>query len=119
MRIPAIDWQHDDFYQGANLFIQDRFEIPNALAKWEIVAGVLQQSIKDESFDRLHLHFASGYTKNGFGLPNITQVSSSINQKLADYLSRAPHSCHGCLVLDFITADLARAVYKLNFTPNK
>ncbi len=119
MGIPAIDWQHDGFYQGANLFIQDRFEIPNALAKWEIVERALQHSIKDESFDRLHLHFASGYTKNGFGLPNITQVSSSINQKLADYLSRAPHRRHGCLVLDFITPDLARVVYKLNFTPNK
>ena len=42
-----------------------------------------------------------------------------INQKLVDYLSRAPHRRHGCLVLDFITPDLARAVYKLNFTPNK
>ena len=119
MGIPATDWQHDGFYQGANLFIQDRFEIPNALAKWKIVARALQHSIKDESFDRLHLHFASGYTKNGFGLPNITQVSSSINQKLADYLRRAPPRRHGCLVLDFITPDLARVVYKLNFTPNK
>ena len=64
MGIPATDWQHDGFYQGANLFIQDRFEIPNASAKWEIVERALQHSIKGESSDRLHLHFASGYTKN-------------------------------------------------------
>ena len=113
--IPATDWQHDGFHQTTNLFIQDQFEIPNASVKWETVETALEYSIQDKSLDRLHLHFASGYIKNRLGIPNITKLSSQINQNLARYLSSTSQHRYGCLIFDFITSDLAKQVYELNF----
>ncbi|OUT64325.1 MAG: hypothetical protein CBB75_04640 [bacterium TMED15] len=113
--IPATDWQHDGFHQTTNLFIQDQFEIPNASVKWETVETALEYSIQDKSPSRLHLHFASGYIKNRLGIPNITKLSSQINQNLARYLSSTSQHRYGCLIFDFITSDLAKQVYELNF----
>ena len=113
--IAASDWGHNGFHQGANLFVQDRFEIPNAAVKWKIVERAFQHSLQDQGSDRLHLHFASGYTKNGLGIPNITSVSTPVNQHLSEYLKTAPHRRHGCIVLDFMTPALAKAIYELNF----
>ena len=117
--IAARDWGHNGFHQGANLFVQDRFEIPNAGEKWKIVERAFQHSLKQQVADRLHLHFASGYTKNGLGIPNITSVSTPVNQHLSEYLKTAPHRRHGCLVLDFMTPALSKAIYELNFTVRK
>ncbi len=116
--MPATDWGHNGFYRGPNLFIQDRFKIPDAGIKWKTIEKAFEHSLKDSS-DRLHLHFASGYTQNSFGIPNITKVSTPINQNLTEYLKRAAHLRHGCVVLDFITPDLAEAIYQLNFPANK
>ena len=117
--IPATDWRHDGFHRGENLFIQDRFEVVNAVSKWRIFEKGVQHSLADESTSRLHLHFCSGYTKNFLGIPNITSVSTPVNRKLSEYLSQAKGGRHGCLVLDFITADLAKAIYSLNFKSQK
>ena len=113
--ISATDWGHDGRHEGKTLFVQDRFEIPDAETKWRIIRRALEDSLKESNKDRLHLHFTSGYLSGRLGLPNITAISTPINQRLNDYLGKAPHRCHGCLVLDFITPDLARAIYQLNF----
>lgn len=113
--IPATDWGHDGFHQGKRLFIQDRFQVSSADSKWRIFEKAIQHSLADQSMNRLHLHFASGYTQNFLGIPNITSVSTPVNRKLAEYLNGAAVRHHGCLVLDFITADLAKAIYSLNF----
>ena len=90
-------------------------EIPNVSVKWETVETALEYSIQDKSPGRLHLHFASGYIKNRLGIPNITKLSSQINQNLARHLSSTSQHRYGCLIFDFITSDLAKQVYELNF----
>ena len=115
MGIPATDWGHDGRHEGTTLFVQDRFEIPDAETKWKIIRRALEDSLKESNRDRLHLHFTSGYRSGPLGMPNITAISTPINQRLNNYLKKAPHRRHGCLVLDFITPDLAQAIYQLNF----
>ena len=115
--IPATDWGHDGFFLGTNLFVQDRFKIPDSKAKWETIQKAFEHSQADFS-DRLHLHFTSGYTQNRLGIPNITSISNPINQKLAVYLKMAPRLHHGCIALDFITPELVEAIYQLNFSAN-
>ena len=117
--IAARDWGHSGFHQGANLFVQDRFEVPHASAKWKIVERAFQHSRRQQGVERLHLHFTSGYTKNGLGIPNVTSVSTPVNQNLSEYLKAAPHRRHGCIVLDFMTPALAKAIYELNFSGPK
>ena len=113
--IPATNWGHDGFFVGSNLFVQDKFKIPDNGTKWKIMQKAFEHSLKDSS-SRFHLHFGSGYTQNRLGIPNITAISDPINKKLSEYLKKAPKQRHGCVVLDFINPDLAEAIYKLNFT---
>ena len=115
MGIPATDWGHDGRHEGTTLFVQDRFEIPDAETKWKIIQQGLKRTLAHPPGDRLHLHFTSGYLSGRLGLPDILAISIPVDQKLSTYLEQAPHRCHGCLVLDFITPDLAEAIYQLNF----
>ncbi len=112
---PATDWGHDGSHKGDTMFVQDRFEVAQAEIKWNIIRQGLDYSLAQPPGDLLHLHFTSGYRSGAFGVPNISVISRSVNQRLSHYLKIAPHQSHGCLVLDFITPDLARAIYQLNF----
>ncbi len=114
--IPATKWGHDGFHQSKNLFIQDRFSLPDVETKWKIITRAFSHSTKEESNAQIHLHFTSGYTQNQLGIPNIRAISQPINQRLADYLTTASHQRHGCIILDFITTELTESIYQLNFT---
>ncbi|MCH2180753.1 MAG: phosphatidylinositol-specific phospholipase C [Mariniblastus sp.] len=113
--IPATDWGHNGNHEGATLFVQDRFKIPDAETKWKLVKRALDKTLARSPADRLHLHFTSGYRSGALGLPDIRAISGPVNQRLHDYLEQAPRRCHGCLVVDFITPQLARSIYQLNF----
>lgn len=113
--IAATNWGHNGFHQGRQLFIQDRFELPNAEAKWQVVERAFKHSIASKDEGILHLHFTSGYIKNVLGIPNIVAVSNATNKNLANYLVNNPASRLGCVVTDFATPKLSRAVYSLNF----
>ena len=89
--IPATNWGHDGFFVGSNLFVQDKFKIPDNGTKWKIMQKAFELSLKDSS-SRFHLHFGSGYTQNRLGIPNITAISDPINKKLSEYLKKAPQA---------------------------
>ncbi|MEE2827471.1 MAG: phosphatidylinositol-specific phospholipase C [Planctomycetota bacterium] len=117
--IPATDWGHNGSHEGDRLFIQDRFKVPDAETKWKLVKRGLERTLSRPPVDRLHLHFSSGYQSGPLGIPNITAISNSVNRRLTDYLLQAPRRCHGCLVVDFMTPELARSIYQLNFPVDK
>ena len=113
--IDATNWGHDGFFQGRQLFIQDRFELPNAALKWKIIERSLKHAGESDSNRRVHLNYCSGYVKNLLGLPSITEISTPINKKLLQYLAATKHRRLGCVVVDFTTPDIALATYQLNF----
>ena len=113
--IPATDWGHTGLHISKNIFVQDQFAISDSKTKWKTIERAFEQSQKNSKLDRLHLHYTSGYTQNIFGIPNITAISNPINERLKSYLKTAPKSRYGCIVLDFITPELSRAIYQLNF----
>ena len=114
--IPATRWGHNGFYQSKNLFIQDKYLLPDAETKWKIISQAFSHSTKQNSEEQLHLHFTSGYTNNRLGIPNVLSISQPTNLELTQYLAKATHQRHGCIILDFITAELAESIYRLNFT---
>ena len=61
------------------------------------------------------MNFTSGYRAGAFGVPNITAISNYINPRLKSRLasSNPPPPC--VLVLDYLTPELATAIYRLNF----
>lgn len=113
--IVATNWGHNGFFQGRQLFIQDRFELTDVKAKWIVVERAFKHSISSKDEGILHLHFTSGYIKNLLGIPNLVTVSNATNKKLAEYLVNKPAARLGCVVTDFATPKLSRAVYSLNF----
>ena len=113
--IPATDWGHTGSHVAKTIFVQDQFVLPDSKTKWKTIERAFEKSQKNSKFNRLHLHYTSGYTQNIFGIPNITAISKPINERLKSYLKTAPKSRYGCIVLDFITPELSRAIYQLNF----
>ena len=113
--IPATDWGHSGLHVGKNIFVQDRFTLPDAKIKWKTIEQAFEQSRKDSKLNRLHLHYTSGYTQGLFGIPNITAISKPINKRLMNYLKFQRKFRHGCIVVDFMTPELSRAIYRQNF----
>ena len=117
--IAAAAWGHDGFHKSDQLFVQDRFSVPDAETKWKIISRALKHSSREARSNRLHLHFTSGYTQNRLGLPDITAVSQPINRRLMNYLQQESAGRYGCVVVDFITPEIAAAIYRLNFSSQK
>ncbi len=113
--IPAIDWESNGFHKAKNIFVQDRYSLPDADTKWKTIEHAFLFSTKEKSDLRIHLHYTSGYVNNNYGLPNIRSISDSINQQLTDYLRTASHNRHGFIIVDFMTPELAKSIYQLNF----
>lgn len=117
--IDATNWGHSGSYQARQLFIQDRFELPSASAKWSLVKDALHQVKKIDDERILHLNFTSGYVKNVLGLPNIKVISDAINPQLLETLWQSNQQRLGCVVVDFMTPELSEAIYRQNFKLEK
>lgn len=117
--IDATKWGHSGFFQGRQLYIQDRFKVADIKGKWGLVEKAFEHCIHKENQGLLHLNYTSGYVQNALGIPNIVKVSAPINQRLAAYLENRQESQLGCVVMDFITPKLSTAIYSLNFAKDK
>ncbi len=116
--IPATDWKSNGFHKANKIFVQDRYSLPDANSKWNTIEQAFLFSIEEKSNSRLHLHYTSGYLKGRFGIPDIRSISTPVNQQLMDYLKTASHHRHGFIVVDFMTPELAKSIYRLNFATN-
>ena len=56
----------------------------------------------------------SGYISNALGIPNINKICDHINPLLLEHLKTSP-DLKGIIATDFMTEEIARAVYLLNF----
>ena len=113
--IDATDWEHTGYFKSKKLFIQDCFNLPNASTKWSLVRNALDQTKRRDDKKILHLNFMSGYVKSRLGLPNIKAISDVINPKLMQFLERSKQRRLGCLITDFMTAELSESIYLHNF----
>ncbi len=64
--------------------------------------------------ETLYLNFTSA-TGSTLGIPSITSMSQPINRKLAAYLDVNSKVRCGVLVMDFVTEELCRKVYQVQF----
>ena len=109
--ISATNWKSNRHHSTKQLVIQDHFQPKTPTEKWKAIEGLF--AMKEP--EKLHLNFTSGYLKGSFGIPQIQAVSDPINRKLKNYVTTAEHRPHGVLALDFITPNLAKAIWQLNF----
>jgi 1-phosphatidylinositol phosphodiesterase len=113
--IDATAWQRDTTFTidgPARLRIQDRFVVRDVAAKWDAITTLFRES---ESGDprTLFVSFTSGYKPGLFGVPNIPAVATPINGKLDERLDDL--ALRGVVVMDFVNAARASAVFTKNF----
>lgn len=111
--IDATDWPDNTRFEKGLLRVQDRYRVPEVGGKWQAVEAMLLEAGKGAK-GRLTLNFTSGYVPRAFGIPDIRAVSGPVNQKLAEHLRKHPGTSTGVVVMDFITPELASAIYRRN-----
>jgi len=111
--IDATNWRCRGVHSASALLVQDQFKIAKPEEKWTQMKQLWTQA--PDHPGKLTLNFTSGYQPGAFGIPNITAISTPINAQLHDRLLEPQCPPPGILVLDFITPELARSIYQLNF----
>ncbi|MCU0796201.1 MAG: phosphatidylinositol-specific phospholipase C [Akkermansiaceae bacterium] len=110
--IDATAWPNNRRFEQNGLRVQDRYRVASPEEKWQEVEAMLEETRK--AAGPLTLNFTSGYVTRGFGIPDITKVSRGVNPKVMEYLVANPKAPVGVLVMDFITPELAKAIYQRN-----
>ncbi|BCU75648.1 phosphatidylinositol-specific phospholipase C [Luteolibacter sp. LG18] len=108
--IAATGWTDNATFNTGLLRIQDRYQCPDADAKWPHVESLLRESTSGNP-DTLYLNFSSA-TGSRLGLPNIPAVSDGVNRKLTDYFKAHPRGHRGVIVMDFATAERCALIYR-------
>jgi 1-phosphatidylinositol phosphodiesterase len=112
--IDGSGWRNNTSFRVHHLSVQDHYKVSDNDTKWKRVRGALEAAAAEPDLGVLHLNFSSGYQSGLFGIPKIRRVSDFINPKLAEYFATARPGPYGCVIVDFIDAELAEWVYGKN-----
>lgn len=95
------------------LEVQDYYQNEAPEGKWDAFAAFCEK-MQEKTARSYYLNYSSGNIQNFLGIPSITKVSDHMNPKLLTYLATKPDLV-GVFVTDFVTEELAKAIYELNF----
>ena len=112
--LDASPWPDSTTFSVANaaaMRIQDAYMVTDNNVKWAAITALAEEA-KTAPETTLFLDYTSGYQMMN-ALPNIPIVADDINARLDGYLATASGRL-GVLVMDFVTADRAAAVVRLN-----
>lgn len=113
MGIPAYGgWYDSTTFDLGELYVQDYYCVPDAESKIRDISSTLEYS--KTNTDRLVLNFTSCYLDGAFPPSYAGTVAQSINPWLKDTLKNSKGST-GVMIMDFVTAELAKNVYERNF----
>lgn len=99
--------------EGGTLRCQDHYELADADEKWDEIESFFSKMKPREN--TYYLNNTSGYVSGLFGIPNITDISDSVNQRLVETLTTERPDIVGIIAADFMTEEIAKAIYSLNF----
>ena len=111
--IDATAWRNNATFGDGRMRVQDRYRVADAGEKWAQVEAMLAEAREGDPAVPV-INFASGYVPRAFGIPDIRAVADPVNAKVSDFLARHPQGRTGVVLFDFITPELARAVYQTN-----
>lgn len=111
--IPAYSgWKDDGSCVIGNIYVQDNYSVPNAEDKKKSITEAFEFSSNNTDF--LTLNFTSCYLDSGFPPTYAGGIAKDINPWLLESLKQGSGSV-GVIVADFMTQDLAKAIYGRNF----
>jgi 1-phosphatidylinositol phosphodiesterase len=96
-----------DLDNGTALHVQDTYKLSDADQKWSEASWCFDYASENST---LCLNFLSGYLTKGFPPSYSVPVAEKINPMALSYLRQNSEKT-GIVLFDFVTADLAKAVY--------
>ena len=94
--------------------IQDHYSVGDAEEKWRRILPMFLEARKGDS-DTLYLNLMSAHTKDWWGIPKISPISSRVNPAMLHLLKRFGTGRLGVLIADYINKDLALRIVNANF----
>ena len=92
---------------------QDYYQNDSGEAKWTAVENFFN-AMKTPDARCYYLNNTSGYKPGLLSIPNINTIKNHVNPLLLEYLAAKP-ALVGIIATDFMTAEIAEAIWSLNF----
>lgn len=113
MGIPAYEgWADSTSFELGELYVQDNYRVDSAEEKIRDIENTM--AIADRCTYGLVLNFTSCYLTSGFPPTYAATPAREINPWLLERLNKEGRP-QGVLVCDFITSDLVKAIWEVNF----
>ena len=113
MGIPAYHgWEDSTSFTLGELYVQDNYKVSSAEEKIADIEATM--AIADTCQNGLVLNFTSCYLTSGFPPTYAATPAKTINPWLLERLSLEARP-QGILVCDFMTSDLVKAIWEVNF----
>ena len=113
MGIPAYNgWQDSTSFAIGDLYVQDNYKVESAEEKIADIESAMM--VADTCSYGLVLNFTSCYLTSGFPPTYAATPAQAINPWLIERLTLEDRP-QGVLVCDFMTSDLVKAIWEVNF----
>ena len=113
MGIPAYEgWADSASFTLGELYVQDNYKVENADVKIADIEAAM--AVADSCTQGLVLNFTSCYLTSGFPPTYAATPAKTINPWLVDRLNLESRP-QGVLVCDFITSEISKAIWEVNF----
>lgn len=113
MGIPAYEgWADSASFALGELYVQDNYKVENAEVKIDDIEAAM--AVADSCTQGLVLNFTSCYLTSGFPPTYAATPAKTINPWLVDRLNLESRP-QGVLVCDFITSEISKAIWEVNF----
>ena len=109
--IPLSNWSDDTSFEVNNYYVQDNYCISDLKEKQEDIIKAIDYK---NSNDNIVINFTSCYLDYGFPPTYAGSSANKINPWFYDYINESNMKL-GIVVMDFMTFDLAKAIYMRNY----
>ena len=109
--IPLSNWSDDTSFEVNNYYVQDNYCISDLKEKQEDIIKAIDYK---NSNDNIVINFTSCYLDYGFPPTYAGSSANKINPWFYDYINESIMKL-GIVVMDFMTIDLAKAIYMRNY----
>lgn len=109
--IPLSNWSDDTSFEVNNYYVQDYYCISDLKEKQEDIIKAIDYK---NSNDNIVINFTSCYLDYGFPPTYAGSSANKINPWFYEYINESNMKL-GIVVMDFMTIDLAKAIYMRNY----
>ena len=109
--LPLSYWSDDTSFEVNNYYVQDNYCIDDINEKKEDIIKAIEYK---KTSDNIVINFTSCYLENEFPPTYAGSSANKINPWFYDYINESNMKL-GIVVMDFMTIDLAKAIYMRNY----